>query len=86
MERQQRAQASLSSIKEIDPRLQKIVLEQLGVDEMEVIPHASLGEDLNADSLDLVESMISLEEVFKVKNSDEDMERLTTIRETQAYL
>ena len=60
--------------------------EQLGVDESEVLPSASLVEDLNADSLDLVEYVMSVEEVFQVQISDEDAERLTTVGETQAYL
>lgn len=70
----------------IDPRLKNIVIEQLGVDERQVVPHASLVEDLNADSLDLVEYIMSVEEVFKVKVSDEDAEKLTTVGETQEYL
>lgn len=70
----------------IDERLKKIVIEQLGVDESEVLPSASLVEDLNADSLDLVEYVMSVEEVFQIQISDEDAERLTTVGETQAYL
>jgi acyl carrier protein len=52
----------------------------------EIIPSASLVEDLNADSLDLVEYILSLEEVFKIEISDEDAEKITTVGETQAYL
>ena len=70
----------------IDPRLKNIVIEQLGVDESQVVPHASLVEDLNADSLDLVEYIMSVEEVFKVEIPDEDAEKLTTVGETEAYL
>ena len=62
------------------------MIEQLGVDASEVIPSASLVLDLNADSLDLVEYVMSVEEVFQVQISDEDAERLTTVGETQAYL
>ena len=74
------------SADQVDPRLKKIVVDQLGVDENEVVPIASLVEDLNADSLDLVEYIMSVEEVFKVEISDEDAEKLTTVGETQAYL
>jgi acyl carrier protein len=74
------------SADQIDERLKKIVIEQLGVDEREVVPSASLVEDLNADSLDLVEYIMSVEEVFKIEVSDEDAEKLTTVGETQAYL
>ena len=49
-------------------------------------PNASLVEDLNADSLDLVEYIMSLEEVFQVEVTDEDAEKLTTVGEMQAYL
>ncbi len=74
------------SADQIDGRLKKIVIEQLGVDESEVVPNASLVEDLNADSLDLVEYIMSVEQIFKVAISDEDAEKLTTVGETQAYL
>jgi acyl carrier protein len=70
----------------IDERLRKIVVEQLGVDENEVVPCASLVEDLNADSLDLVEYIMTVEQVFQVQISDDVAEKLTTVGETQAYL
>jgi acyl carrier protein len=73
-------------IREIDPRLKQIVMDQLGVDESEVVPHASLVEDLNADSLDLVEFIMSVEETFKIEISDEDAEQLMTVGEAQAFL
>lgn len=62
------------------------MVEQLGVDESEVTPKASLVEDLNADSLDLVEYIMSVEEVFQVEITDEDAEKLTTVGGMQAYL
>ena len=74
------------SANQIDGRLKKIVIKQLGVDESEVVPNASLVEDLNADSLDLVEYIMSVEQVFKVEISDEDAVKLTTVGETQAFL
>lgn len=70
----------------IDERLKQIVIEQLGVEESEVVPNASLVEDLNADSLDLVEYIMTVEATFNVQISDEDAEKLTTVGETQAYL
>ena len=57
------------SADQIDERLKKIVIEQLGVDESEVTPGASLVIDLNADSLDLVEYIISVEEIFQTPDS-----------------
>ena len=67
-------------------RLKKIIVDQLGVDESEVVPSASFVEDLNADSLDLVELIMSLEEEFKVQISDEDAEKITTVQEAQDYI
>ena len=67
-------------------RLKKIIVDQLGVDESEVVPNASFVEDLNADSLDLVELIMSLEEEFKVQISDEDAEKITTVQEADDYI
>jgi acyl carrier protein len=70
----------------VSERLKKIVVDQLGVDEAEVIPNASFVEDLNADSLDLVELIMSLEEEFKLQISDEDAEKITTVQEAEDYI
>jgi len=70
----------------ISERLKKIVVDQLGVDESEVVPNASFVEDLNADSLDLVELIMSLEEEFKHQISDEDAEKITTVQEAEDYI
>ena len=70
----------------IQERLKKIIVDQLGVDESEVVPNASFVEDLNADSLDLVELIMSLEEEFKVQISDEDAEKITTVQEAEDYV
>ncbi|HLQ29878.1 MAG TPA: acyl carrier protein [Ktedonobacteraceae bacterium] len=70
----------------ISERLKKIVVDQLGVDESEVVPNASFVEDLNADSLDLVELIMSLEEEFKLQISDEDAEKITTVQEAEDYI
>lgn len=67
-------------------RLKKIIVDQLGVDESEVVPSASFVEDLNADSLDLVELIMSLEEEFKLQISDEDAEKITTVQEAEEYI
>ncbi len=67
-------------------RLKKIIVDQLGVDESEVVPNASFVEDLNADSLDLVELIMSLEEEFKLQISDEDAEKITTVQEADDYI
>lgn len=70
----------------IRERLKNIVVDQLGVDESEVVANASFVEDLNADSLDLVELIMSLEEEFQLQISDEDAEKITTVQEAEDYI
>lgn len=72
-------------------RVKRIIVEQLGVDEEEVVPGASFIDDLNADSLDLVELIMSLEEEFSkegrvVEISDEDAEKIVTVQDAIDYL
>lgn len=70
----------------IHERLNKIIVDQLGVDESEAVPSASFVDDLNADSLDLVELIMSLEEEFQLQISDEDAEKITTVQEAEDYI
>ena len=67
-------------------RLKKIIVEQLGVDEEEVTSTASFVEDLNADSLDLVELIMSLEEEFGMEISDEDAERIQKVSDAVEFI
>jgi acyl carrier protein len=67
-------------------RLKKIIVEQLGVDEEEVTPQASFVDDLNADSLDLVELIMSLEEEFGMEISDEDAEKIQKVSDAAEYI
>jgi len=72
-------------------RIKKIVVEQLGVEDKEVVPSASFVDDLGADSLDLVELIMSLEEEFsnpsqKIEIPDEDAEKLVTIQDVIDYI
>src|SRR5436190_21128776 len=67
-------------------RVRKIVVEQLGVDEDQVSPSASFVDDLNADSLDLVELIMSLEEEFGMEISDEEAEKIKTVGDAQEYI
>ena len=68
------------------PRVKKIIVEQLGVEDEEVVPTASFVEDLNADSLDLVELIMSLEEEFGMEISDEDAERIQKVSDAVEYI
>jgi len=77
---------STMSRDEILTQLKPVVAEQLGVDESEVREDASFTEDLNADSLDLVELIMSLEEKFGLQISDEDAEKLTTVGESVDFI
>ena len=72
-------------------RVRKIIAEQLGVDEGEIKPETSFVDDLNADSLDLVELIMSLEEEFSkagksIEVSDEDAEKIATVQDAVNYI
>jgi len=66
--------------------LQSILVEQLGVDASEVVETASFAEDLNADSLDLVEMIMEMEDKFGVKIPDEDAEKIITVGDAVDYI
>ena len=70
----------------LEERLKKVIAEQLGVDESRVVPSASFTDDLEADSLDLVELIMSLEEEFGVTIPEEDAEKITTVGDATEYL
>ena len=72
-------------------KVQAVVAEKLSVDEEEVVPEASFTDDLNADSLDLVELIMAFEEEFssygvEIEISDEDAESITTVQAAINYL
>ncbi|MDD2317905.1 MAG: acyl carrier protein [Desulfobacterales bacterium] len=64
-----------------EDKIKKIIAEKLSVDLAEVKPQASFVEDLGADSLDLVELIMSMEEEFEIDISDEDAEKLVTVQD-----
>ncbi len=65
----------------VEDKVKKIIAEKLGVDMSEVIPEASFVDDLGADSLDLVELIMSMEEEFDTDISDEDAEKIQTVQD-----
>ena len=71
---------------EIETRVKKIVVEQLGVKEEEVTTDASFVDDLGADSLDTVELVMALEEEFETEIPDEDAEKIVTIKDAVNYI
>ncbi len=70
----------------LEERVKKIIAEKLSVDMEEVVPEAAFVDDLGADSLDLVELIMSMEEEFDTEISDEDAEQLTTVKDAIDYI
>ena len=70
----------------VEEKVKHIIVEQLGVDEDEVKSEASFVDDLGADSLDVVELVMALEEEFGLEISDEDAEKLSTVKQAIDYI
>ena len=70
----------------IEDKVKKIIAEKLSVDLAEVIPEASFVDDLGADSLDLVELIMTMEEEFDIDISDEDAEKLETVKDAIDFI
>ena len=75
-----------ASREEIYERVKDVLVEQLGVDEAEIVESASFQEDLDADSLDLVELIMELEDQFGVKISDEDAQGIQTVGQAVDFI
>jgi acyl carrier protein len=69
-----------------EDKIKKMIAEKLGVDPSEVVPEASFVDDLGADSLDLVELVMSMEEEFDIDISDEDAEKIITVKDAIDYI
>ena len=70
----------------IDERVKQIIVEQLDVSEDEVTPEASFIDDLGADSLDIVELVMAMEEMFDVEIPDEEAENIRTVQDAINYI
>ena len=71
---------------DIAERVQKIVVEHLGVQEADVTPEASFIDDLGADSLDIVELVMAFEEEFKIEIPDDAAEKITTVKDAIDFI
>jgi len=70
----------------VEDKMKKIIAEKLSVDMEEIVPEASFVDDLGADSLDLVELIMSMEEEFDTDISDEDAEKIVTVKDAIDYI
>ncbi|MGN1392632.1 MAG: acyl carrier protein [Succinivibrionaceae bacterium] len=70
----------------IEERVKKVIVEQLGVEESQVVSEAAFIEDLGADSLDTVELVMALEEEFGTEIPDEDAEKINTVQDAIDYI
>ena len=77
---------SEASVEVVGTRLRGLMADQLGVDPGEMTPDANILEDLGADSLDVVEMVMAIEEAFDIEVSDEDAEAMRTVGDVEAYV
>ena len=74
------------SLQKIEEEVRKIIVTQLDISEDEVVPEASFVDDLGADSLDLVELVMAMEEKFDIEISDKDAEEINTVYKAISYI
>ena len=71
---------------DLEQRVSEMIIEQLGAAKEEIVPEASFIDDLGADSLDIVELVMAMEETFDIEITDDDAEKIQTIGDAVAYL
>jgi acyl carrier protein len=71
---------------DVKEKVKQIICEQLSVAEDDVVPEASFVDDLGADSLDLVEMIMAMEEAFDISIADEDAEKIKTVQDAWDYV
>lgn len=76
----------LATKEQIFDKVKEIIVDQLGVEEDEVTPEASFIDDLGADSLDIVELIMALEEEFGLEIPDEEAEKISTVNDAVEYI
>ena len=70
----------------VEEKVKQIIVDQLSVAEEDVVPEASFVDDLGADSLDQVEMIMAMEEVFNISIADEDAEKIRTVQDATKYI
>ncbi len=83
---QENKETQKGDLMSVNPKVKEIIVEQLGVDSEKVKSEASFIDDLGADSLDIVELVMAMEEKFDLEIPDEDAEKLKTVNDVQVYL
>ncbi len=81
-----RLKGKVPAVSAVYDRMQAIIAEQLGVETDKITPDAEFIQDLNADSLDMVELVMSLEEEFGVEISDEEVEKIIKVSDAVEYI
>ena len=70
----------------VEKKIKQIIADQLGIPEEEILNESSFVEELGADSLDIVELIMAMEEEFEIEIPDEDAEKLLTVQDTIEYI
>ncbi len=73
-------------VKKVFDRIKTIIVDQLGIDGNKVTPESSFIDDLGADSLDMVELIMAIEEEFEIEVPEEEAENITTVADAMNYI